>query len=352
MRAVLWRVCLLLAVCLGLVSASTDPSRKQRLAALPADERVWLTEFVAPIILPYEENVFLELTEPYQFEAFKKTFWERRERQGLAFPLGPGYQTRYAELRRLADDQYDGWREDAGRMVLARGEPESIQKFDHCNTTSGSNTFRDLEVWTYSQSGSGLGRTRYMFYRRNPSLPRKLWTLGVSDSDVLGPGSCRRTLDELHKDCPPYPLHDPCAGANCQEACEVWTIYSEIRDRQGSRTGAEKEYAQLLKPDEISTEGLEAERKKWAESSDAKAKTLTVASSSPRPAPEPTPTPEPRRLLSRDEMRDRIIELEPKYRRFLDFAGPLLTEVELSNFLQLTSQEKDRFIRGFWKKRE
>ena len=352
MRAMTRRVCLLLPVFLALVSASADQSRKQKLAALPGDERVWLTEAVAPIILPDEEKVFLDLTEPYQFEAFKKSFWERRERQGLRFPLGPGYQTRYAELRRLADDQYDGWREDAGRMVLARGEPGSIRKFDGCNVTNGSNTFRDLEIWTYNESGSGLGGTHYMFYRRNPSLPRKLWTLGVPDSDVLGPGSCRKTLDELRNDCPPYPLHDPCAGANCQEACQVWTIYSEIRDRQRSRTGAEKEYAQLLKPDEISTEGLEAERKKWAGSSDAKAKTLTVASSSPRPAPGPTSTPEPRRLLSRDEMRDRIIELEPKYRRFLDFAGPLLTEVELSDFLQLTAAEKDRFIGGFWKKRE
>ena len=31
--------------------------------AVPDDDRVWLTELVAPIILPEEERVFLKLTE-------------------------------------------------------------------------------------------------------------------------------------------------------------------------------------------------------------------------------------------------------------------------------------------------
>src|SRR6202008_4944753 len=100
--------------------------RKEQLAALPEEERAWLIDFVAPIILPAEEKVFLELTEQYQFDAFKESFWERRERPGLGFPLGPGYRERYDTLRRLADEVFDGWRQDAGRMVLRWGEPASI----------------------------------------------------------------------------------------------------------------------------------------------------------------------------------------------------------------------------------
>src|SRR5262249_21295409 len=100
-------------------------SEKERLAALPPQERQWLEEFVSPIILPEERKAFLELTEPYQREAFKNDFWARRESADLQPPLGPGYRYRYEELRHLADDVYDGWRQDAGRLVLLFGEPAS-----------------------------------------------------------------------------------------------------------------------------------------------------------------------------------------------------------------------------------
>jgi hypothetical protein len=44
------------------------------------------------------------------------------------------------------------------------------------------------------------------------------------------------------------------------------------------------------------------------------------------------------------------LRLEPKYRDWLDLAKPLLTEDDLSRFLQLSAPEKDRFIREFWKR--
>lgn len=341
-----------LLVAAGLLAAgAAGPSRKQRLAALPEEDRVWLTEFVAPIILPEEEKLFLELTEEYQREQFKRSFWERRERDGLPFPLGPGYRGRYEELRRMADEVYDGWRQDAGKMVLRRGEPASIQKLDACNSETGSNTFRDLEIWTYnSPSGGGRGKIRHMFYRPRPSWPRKLWRIGVPDSEVLSPGSCRKTLEELSSDCPPYKLRDPCAGANCQEACEVYRVYSEIRSRQGSRAGGEMEYGELSRSFQVSTEGLELLKNKWATTSDPNAKTLHVAGPSGLSTPQPTPTPEPRHRLSAEEMRERLLHLEPRYRQWLELAGPLMTYDDLSTFLQLTLKEKDRFIRNFFKR--
>jgi len=332
------RTILLLAALL-IAAAPQPPNRKAQLAALSEAERVWLTEYVAPIILAEEEKLFLELTEPYQFDAFKESFWERRERQGLRFPLGPGYRQRYADLRQKADAEYDGFREDAGRMVLHRGEPASIRKFEACNVTNGSNTFRDLEVWSYNDGG-GRGATRFMFYRKTMMSPRKLWTLGVPDSDVLAPGSCRKSLEELRLDCPPYKHGDPCAGSNCQEACEVWWIYSEIRSRQGSRAGAEFEYAESLKRPEISTEGLEAQRKQWAVSVDAKARPLAVA----------TPVPAAKTLSKKEQ----LAALPEDERAWLtDYVAPIILPDEEKLFLELSEQyQRDVFKRSFWERRE
>ena len=116
------RVALAVALVTGCASDGHCPLR-----ALPEEDRRWLTELVEPIILPDEKRLFLELTEPYQREQFREEFWQRRELPGLPPPLGPGYRHRYEELRELADREYDGWREDAGRMVLRWGEPAAIE---------------------------------------------------------------------------------------------------------------------------------------------------------------------------------------------------------------------------------
>jgi hypothetical protein len=115
------------------------------------------------------------------------------------------------------------------------------------------------------------------------------------------------------------------------------------------------EQAAIFKPPEVSTEGLERLRNRWATTSDPGAKTIGVegpSSGAPRDASASTmtPTPEPRHRLSADEIRERLLRLELKYRQFLDIAGPLLTGEDLSDFLQLTPGEKDKFIRAFWKR--
>jgi hypothetical protein len=102
------------AVSSGGDSRVGPPTDADRIKALPDEERHWLTEFVAPILLPEERTVFLELSESYQREAFKLDFWARRERPDLPQPLGPGYRERYDELWRLAQEKYGGWRNDAG----------------------------------------------------------------------------------------------------------------------------------------------------------------------------------------------------------------------------------------------
>src|SRR5262249_54792838 len=64
-------------------------SEKERVTQLPPEERKWLEEFVAPIILPEERKAFLELTEPYQREAFKLDFWARPEKAAPQPPPRP-----------------------------------------------------------------------------------------------------------------------------------------------------------------------------------------------------------------------------------------------------------------------
>jgi GWxTD domain-containing protein len=334
-------------------AAVKPPSQSARIKALPDEERQWLTEFVAAIILDEEKKTFLELAESYQREIFKEDFWQRREQPGLPIPLGPGYRYRYQELWELANSKYDGWREDAGRMVLRWGEPAAILT-PRCG---GEDLFHDLEVWTYNLGPNGRTTTRFIFYRPHSGLPRKLWTLADSEEHLFVFNKCRKVLKDLWQDCPPGNPKDPCLM--CDDRCEVYKAYREILARQGNGAGAMIEQAMVFKPPEVSTEGLERLKARWATTSDPHAKKIGVEGPSTAPPPDTsgastpssTPTPEPRHKLTPDEIRERILRLEPKYRSWLDMAGPLLTEEDLSRFLQLSPGEKDQFIREFWKRR-
>ncbi len=330
------------------------PSQSARIKALPDEERRWLTEFVSAIILDEEKKTFLELAAGYQREIFKEDFWQRREQPSLSPPLGPGYRFRYQDFWELANSKYDGWHEDAGRMILRWGEPAAILT-PRCG---GEDLFHDLEVWTYNNFGPN-GRTtmHFIFYRPFSGLPRKLWSLTDSDEHLFVPNKCRKALKDLWQDCPPGNPKDPCLM--CDDRCEVYTAYREILARQGSGAGAMIEQAMVFKPPEVSIEGLERQRARWATTSDQNARKIGVEGPSSAPPPDTsgastqssTPTPEPRHRLSPEEIRERILRLEPKYRSWLDMAGPLLTEEDLSRFLQLPPGEKDQFIREFWKRR-
>ncbi|HYK43276.1 MAG TPA: VWA domain-containing protein [Thermoanaerobaculia bacterium] len=344
-------------------------SKKAALAAMPEEERKWLTEFVAPIILPEEEKVFLTLTEPYQREIFKKEFWERREAQGLPQPLGPGYRNRYEELRALADSKYDGWRSDAGRMVLRYGEPADINKVEGCDRT-----FRDLEIWTVN---TGMrGASKYIFYRPTFNAPRKMWVVGTNESDVFAPGSCRKRFSDLSLDCTPQ-AGDPCPVGSCAGACDVFRAWSEITARQGSQMGGENERAQLLQPQPISIEGLDRTKERFAGIATPGAKAIGVegpgsekpsdkTSEKPgdKPADKPsdktaakTPaassTPAPaHRKLSNKEIKELTAKLDPKYKEFLSLVELIITPTEREVFLEIAdSYQKDKFIESFWRRR-
>ncbi|HEY6147909.1 MAG TPA: GWxTD domain-containing protein, partial [Thermoanaerobaculia bacterium] len=353
-------------------AAASPLSKKAALAAMPEEERRWLTEFVAPIILPEEEKVFLTLTEPYQREIFKKEFWERREVQGLPEPLGPGYRNRYEELRNLADTTYDGWRNDAGRMVLRYGEPADINKVESCGRE-----FRDLEIWTINRPMRGTAK--YIFYRPTPGAPRKMWVVGTNESDVFAPGSCRKKFSDFALDCTPQ-RGDPCVFGTCAAGCDVFRAWSEVTARQGSQMGGENERAQLLQPQPISTEGLDRTKERFAGVATPGAKAIGVEGPGSEQAAAGTPsaekpgdkqadktaaarpgtppatassTPAPaHRKLSNKEIKELTAKLDPKYKDFLSLVELIITPTEREVFLEIAdSYQKDKFIDSFWRRR-
>ena len=334
-------------------------SKSEQIKTLPEDERKWLTEYVAPIILPEEEKLFLELTQPHQREIFKTEFWARREKPNMPVPYGPGYKIRYEELRRLADEKYDGWKQDAGRLVLRYGEPASIFE-----TTGCEEVFRGVEIWTYAGlHQSGIGRARYLFYRPSPSAPRKLWRMGIRDDDVFTPNSCRKQFDDLKLDCGTNSLADKCHPPVCGRVCDVYEAYLEIKLRQNNPAGAAIDEANLFKPDEsISTEGLDHIKTMMASVPEPGAKKLGVEGPGSAPGAAPagaqqasakpsTPAPT-RRKLSPKEVKDLTAQLEAKYKQWIQLVDMIITDDERQVFLQIgDNYQKDKFIEAFWKRR-
>jgi len=337
----------------GAIPKLSKKERAERVRLLPDEERRWLEDFVRPIILPDEEDFFLLLTQPHEREIFKEEFWKRREESSLLFPLGPGYRGRYEELLRVADEKYDGRREDAGRMVIVHGEPASVEALEDCQ-----DMFRDLQIWTYRGTTAGnRGELRYFFYRRSPQAPRKLWDVTVPDSDVIQPGACRKRFADLKIDCTPadrIPGIDPCILlTNCRKVCWILEVYLEIRARQGTALGGREDSATTLAPPSVNLEDLDTLAGRFPAIRNPQARPIAVetASGVPGERGSPSVTPSPFASLSPEEIRERILALKPKYREWLYLAGPLLVGDELSRFLQMSDSRKDEFIRDFWKRR-
>jgi len=354
--------------------------RAAKIAALPPDDRKWLEEYVAPIILEDERDLFIQLTEPHQREIFREEFWQRREQAGLADPLGPGYRNRYANFREAAATEYDGLTSDAGRVVIIHGIP-IIQEFRDCNEV-----FRSVETWTYpNQSGAsavqGVQRElQFLFYRPSFGGPRKLWYPAIPERELLAPSSC---LGSAQQACRPAGAPTVASGGGaggfcpnnaapqtCDAACAVVATIERIKAR-----GVADIAVAMSTPPPVSTEGLDKLAERFATLPDAGAKPLTVQSpggtapagdavapSSPSAkvtegktdaAADTTSKPAPaKRELSKKEMKALAETLPPKYREFLQLTELIITEDEKEVFLQIKEDyQRDKFIDNFWKRR-
>ena len=359
--------------------------RAAKIAALPADDKKWLEEYVAPIILEEERDLFIQLTEPHQREIFRNEFWERREQAGLQDPLGPGYRNRYAHFREAAATEYDGLTSDPGRVVVIHGIP-IIQEFRDC-----SEVFRQVEVWTYPNQHRGTGtdsELQFLFYRPSFGAPRKLWYPAIPDRELLAPSSC---LGNAMQACRPAGVPGApgavpggMAGtfcpknaipATCDAACAVVGIIERIRAR-----GVGDISLAMSTPPPVSTEGLDKLAERFATLPSDGAKTLAVqspggtapsgdaqapagdavapsapsakvtsgtdvATSTSRSAPS-------KRELSKKEMKALAAQMPQKYQDFLTLTELIITEDEREVFVQIKEDyQRDKFIETFWKRR-
>jgi len=347
----------------------TELSKKEAaaaLAALPSEERQWL-DYVGPIILPEERNLFLQLTEPHQREIFKEDFWKRRERQGLADPLGPGYRNRYESLREAAATVYGGLNSDTGRMVVLRGEPLGIQEFGEC-----SNVFRDIALWTYRKSNPSSNalrnEIRFLFYRTSPGVGFwRLWLPMTPDRELLAPASCLNSIADACRlaGSPGTPSADTFCPKNavpqtCGQACDIVAIIQSIR-LEGDGAVA----AAISEPPKVDVEGLEKLAERFPTVGDAKAKPLTVegplgsavapASPSAKATDQTASTSGPapaHRKLSKKEIRQLTDALPPQYRDFLTLVELIITADEREIFLEIKENyQRDKFIDDFWRRR-
>lgn len=343
-------------------AAAPEPSRKERIAALPEDERKWLTEFVAPIIQPDEEKLYLRLTEPHQREIFKEAFWARREQQGLAPPMGLGYRHRYAELRQLADEKYDGWRNDAGRMVIAHGEPAGIDELNECG-----DMMRNLEVWTYAGlGGSGRGRSQHLFYRPSMAGARRLWHTGIPESELYNPGQTPLTVAQQVEECTANSSLNPnLPRPNHECICKLYNLLQQAK----AFSAGPSEAARLLAPEKVATEDLQKVADGFPALPNQKAKAIgvegpgsptqptaggaTVPTSAGAKVTAAPSTPAPaHRKLNRKEVKELTAQLAPKYREWLELVELIVTDTEREVFLQIADNyQKDRFIESFWRRR-
>ena len=345
----------------GAAPELTPAERAERLKALPPEDRKWLEDTVAPIILPEESELYLRLTEPHQREIFRNEFWARREREGLTLPLGPGYRSRYEHLREVAASDYDGLANDAGRLVVRQGEPDSIQKFAEC-----TEVFRAVEVWTYQREKSGIPtRRRFIFYRPSPASPRKLWFPAIPERELMVASACLRDLTEA---CQPRAsgavagCHNPQSAVGCPGACAIAQAVQEVQARGLGAT----ENAALDTPPPVDTEDLTRIAERFASIEDTTARPLTVEGPSGAAAAPTSPSakvtsgpaaaassPAPaRRKLSKKEIRALTEALPQKYRDFVNLVELIMTDDEREVFLQIgENYQKDKFIEAFWKRR-
>ncbi len=347
--------------------------RAAKIAALPDDDRRWLEEYVAPIILEDERDLFVQLTEAHQREIFREEFWQRREQAGLADPLGPGYRNRYAHFREAAATEFDGLTSDPGRVVIIHGIPV-VQEFRDCNEV-----FRSVEVWTYPNQSGGTGVQRelqYLFYRPSFGGPRKLWYPAIPEQELLSPSACLYSATQACRPAgaPSGPSTAPGCPAKysgpqtCDAACAVVGVIERIRAR-----GVADIALAMSTPPPVSTEGLDKLAEKFATLPSEGAKTLTVQSpggSAPEgdavvpsaPSAKVTSGTEvvvsttraapAKRELSKKEMKALAEALPQKYYDFLVLTELIITEDEREVFLQIKEDyQRDKFIENFWKRR-
>lgn len=180
----------LLVVSLGAVPATVA-------AGEPPADRAWRDGPVRYLLSESEYERYGRLETDESRDAFVQRFWYRLDPD----PATPEnefrerFSARCTEAAtRFAERGRSGWRTDRGRVYLALGEPDTIERLPGDPESIGR------ELWTYTTRASG-DPLRIVFYRGNDGVFR-LDPAGGNRPDPFDP-SVRRALVERIRDTNP-----------------------------------------------------------------------------------------------------------------------------------------------------
>ena len=330
--------------------AADDPPRDESVtpSAASKEEREWATEIVAPLLTPEEKKIYSALPTPSERTSFRDEFWRLREREGLRPPYGPGFRSLYMDRWQTANEKFGGWKGDAGRIILALGEPADVILFD-CPSS-----YRPIEVWMMLPANDRAVPARLVFYRDFPSGPLKLWTPMLGAGALLSPTGGRSLSDQTTGRSDLAAAYASRCGRNgietCQNECDVlWPalIALESQGDIGAALAMEK-LAALPPPPE-------GDWGRW-KSRFVGGGPISAPLSAPMAAPAPPPKAEPpapvARKLASAERKSLEAKLPERYRGWLRDVDIIITERERDVFLQVAEDvERDKFIDEFWRRR-
>jgi len=339
--------------------AAEEPPRNDSVtpAPLSKEEREWATEIVAPLLTPEEKKTYPALQTPEERTDFRDEFWRLRERDGLKPPFGPGFKNLYMERLETANERFGGWKSDAGKIVLALGEPASVVEID-CEV------YRPIEVWTMATSIERVHATlpQLIFYRDFAGGPLKLWTPMLGTEALLS-GADRqqitRTRNQFEVGYAPRNLQDLYATrcgqqqsrnsdvtVPCPHECEVlWPAIIAMKNQS--------DLADILQVERLAAfpQPPEGNWNQWRSRhvGGAPAGSATAPAIASPKAEAPV---SPVRKLTGADRKALEAQMPERYREWLKDVDIITTERERDVFLQITDNiERDKFIDEFWRRR-
>jgi Ca-activated chloride channel family protein len=319
---------------------AVDPGQSTTPSPPSAEDRRWVEEKVAPLITEEEKRIYLSLAAPYQRTEFRREFWRLREQPGLKPPFGPGFKSLYEDRLAVVSDKYGGWRSDAGRVVLALGEPVAVTEID-CPST-----FRPIEIWTVESRRLQTNLPRLIFYRDYESGPLKLWTPSLGGEVLLSPAEAahgRTLLQVLVAGCGTFAAEAPCLH-ECDDLAQAYSVL-QSRGALGSLSLV-IDMTKFPAPPEEDWGRWRSRFVAGSAAEGAAGAALTVH------APPAGPAANPVRKLTKADRKQLEAALPPKYRTWLEGVDIIMTPAERDIFLQIRDDvNRDSFIEQFWRRR-